>query len=171
MPRTIGFFIFPDFQLLDLTGPLAAFQLAGLVVSPAPYRWQILSLRGGPVRSTAGLEIATVAAGYRKGPATDSPLGLPFDADAAVAPELVHRYVTGDRATVLDLHVHRPTVRDVIDMNLEQLGLNDVGEEARATLTSLSLGSWDPQADEVAKRNAMLDWLGGGRLVPAACLV
>jgi transcriptional regulator GlxA family with amidase domain len=65
MPRTIGFFIFPDFQLLDLTGPLAAFQLAGLVVSPAPYRWQILSLRGGPVRSTAGLEIATVAAGNR----------------------------------------------------------------------------------------------------------
>ena len=65
MPRTIGFFIFPDFQLLDLTGPLAAFQLAGLAVSPAPYRWQILSLRGGPVRSTAGLEIATVAAGNR----------------------------------------------------------------------------------------------------------
>ena len=29
MVRTIGFLIFPDFQLLDAAGPIAAFEIAG----------------------------------------------------------------------------------------------------------------------------------------------
>jgi hypothetical protein len=99
--------------------------------------------------------IAAVGAGYRKGPAGDSPLGLPIDVDAEVAPELVRRYVTGDQAALLDLRVHRPTVRATVDMSIDQLGLGAAGETVRATLTSLTLGSWDPATDEVAKRNAI----------------
>ena len=29
MPRAIGFLVYPGFQLLDATGPIAAFEIAG----------------------------------------------------------------------------------------------------------------------------------------------
>lgn len=57
MSRNIAFFVFPDFQLLDLVGPLAAFQLAEFVVRPAPYRPLVISERGGRVTSTSGLDV------------------------------------------------------------------------------------------------------------------
>jgi transcriptional regulator GlxA family with amidase domain len=66
MTRNIGFFLFPGFQLLDLTGPLAAFQVAGFFARPAPYRWHVLSHDGGPVASTAGLEIAPTSPRIRR---------------------------------------------------------------------------------------------------------
>ena len=31
MPRRIAFLIFPDFQLLDAAGPIAAFEIAGRI--------------------------------------------------------------------------------------------------------------------------------------------
>ena len=62
MKRQIAFYIFPQFQLLDLTGPLTAFHMAGFVRQPAPYRLSVLSRRGGLIPSTAGLPIASVAA-------------------------------------------------------------------------------------------------------------
>lgn len=58
MARHIGFFVFPAFQILDLTGPLSAFQIAG----PA-YRLHVISAEGGLVASTTGLEVMTVQAG------------------------------------------------------------------------------------------------------------
>ncbi|MCF3947598.1 GlxA family transcriptional regulator [Acidiphilium sp. AL] len=59
MTRDIGFFIFPDFQILDLTGPLAAFQIAGMVAEAEHYRLHVLSQHGGGVTATAGLEVVT----------------------------------------------------------------------------------------------------------------
>ena len=109
--------------------------------------------------------IAAVGTGYRKGPAADPPIPIAFDVDAEVADALVDRYVDGDRPSELDRTVHRPSVRATVDMNVGQLGL-EAGETARATLTSLALGSWDPARDEVAKRNAIagfiVRWYGEG---------
>jgi hypothetical protein len=103
--------------------------------------------------------IAAVGAGYRKGPAADSPFGPSMDIDAEVAPELVHRFVAGDDGAILDRRMHRPQVRATVDMNLAQLGLGTTGETARATLTSLTLGSWDPGTDEVARRDALAGFI------------
>jgi hypothetical protein len=109
--------------------------------------------------------IATVGTGYREGPAADPPIPIAFDVDAEVADALVDRYVDGDRPSELDRTVHRPSVRATVDMNVDQLGL-EAGETARATLTSLALGAWDPARDEVAKRNAIagfiVRWYGEG---------
>ncbi|MGO4448935.1 GlxA family transcriptional regulator [Phyllobacterium sp. TAF24] len=58
MTRNIGFFIFPEFQILDLTGPLSAFQIAG-----PEYRLHVISADGGLVASTAALEVMTKRAG------------------------------------------------------------------------------------------------------------
>lgn len=59
MPRDIDFLIFPDFQLLDLSGPLVAFHTAGAALDAAPYRLRVLSATGGPVRSSAGVVVGT----------------------------------------------------------------------------------------------------------------
>jgi transcriptional regulator GlxA family with amidase domain len=64
MSRTIAFFVFPEFQLLDLVGPLTAFQMAGFVQEPLqgaePYLLRVLSDRGGRVASTAGLDVPSI---------------------------------------------------------------------------------------------------------------
>lgn len=59
MPRTIGFLVFPDFQILDLTGPLAVFELADREAGGGAYRLSVLSLSNGMVASSAGVEVAT----------------------------------------------------------------------------------------------------------------
>ena len=60
----INFFLFPNFQLLDLTGPLAVFQMAPWYHPGADYRVRYVSAFGGPVTSSVGLPIETeVAAG------------------------------------------------------------------------------------------------------------
>ena len=62
--RRIAFVIFPDFQLLDLTGPLAVFNSAARFLaqrgtrSDAAYPVLVLARSAGPVRSSAGLEVA-----------------------------------------------------------------------------------------------------------------
>jgi len=62
MRREIRFLVHPGFQLLDLSGPLAAFQVAGDLASGAPYRLRVVSRHGGAVRSSSGVEIITEAA-------------------------------------------------------------------------------------------------------------
>jgi transcriptional regulator GlxA family with amidase domain len=62
MARRIGFLIFPDFQILDLTGPLAAFQAADALGGGDRYRLTVMSREGGLVAGSAALEIATVPA-------------------------------------------------------------------------------------------------------------
>jgi transcriptional regulator GlxA family with amidase domain len=66
MRRTIGLFLFDDFQLLDACGPITSFEVAGRLAE-APYRLVLLSAAGGPVRSSAGVVIETVAANSRHG--------------------------------------------------------------------------------------------------------
>ena len=60
MPRAIGFLVYPGFQLLDATGPIAAFEIAGRL-SPGAYSLHFLSLRGGLVPSTSGMVVQTKA--------------------------------------------------------------------------------------------------------------
>ncbi|NDL62824.1 GlxA family transcriptional regulator [Acerihabitans arboris] len=58
----IGFFVFADFQLLDLTGPVTAFQIAGSLCEPAAYTLSVFSLSGGAIASSAGVTIDTLPA-------------------------------------------------------------------------------------------------------------
>lgn len=60
MTRTIGFLVYPDFQLLDATGPIATFEIAARF-SPGAYRLVFLSRDGGMVASSSGLAVATTA--------------------------------------------------------------------------------------------------------------
>jgi transcriptional regulator GlxA family with amidase domain len=63
MTRDIGFLVYPDFQILDLTGPLAAFQIAGRLSPEAPYGLPVVSRQGGLVASSSGLAVMTEAVG------------------------------------------------------------------------------------------------------------
>lgn len=53
MTRAIGVLIFPDFQLLDAAGPIAAFEIAARYV-PGAYRIRVLAKEAGPVESSSG---------------------------------------------------------------------------------------------------------------------
>lgn len=61
MLRSVGFFVYPGFDLLDLSGPLEAFRQAEHL-APDSYRLSVVSLEGGAVRSWTGLEVNTEAA-------------------------------------------------------------------------------------------------------------
>jgi transcriptional regulator GlxA family with amidase domain len=54
MTRRIGFVIYPGFQLLDATGPIAAFEIAGRQ-RPGSYRLEVIAPQAGPVASTSGV--------------------------------------------------------------------------------------------------------------------
>ena len=54
MRRSIGLLIFPDFQLLDAAGPIAAFEIAGRYV-PGTYDLTIMAAEPGTVRSSSGV--------------------------------------------------------------------------------------------------------------------
>lgn len=56
-PRTVGMLIFPDFQLLDAAGPIAAFEMPTRGMTPPPYQLTVYSLAGGPVRASCGVEM------------------------------------------------------------------------------------------------------------------
>lgn len=60
MPRTVGLFLFPDFQILDVVGPLTSFEVAERFVS-GTYTTVLLSAEGGAVRSSAGVPLDTLA--------------------------------------------------------------------------------------------------------------
>jgi len=55
--RRIAIVIFPGFQILDVTGPVAAFEIAGRF-RPDSYAFDILSADGGMVESSSGLPLA-----------------------------------------------------------------------------------------------------------------
>ena len=65
MPRDIAFLVFPEFQILDLTGPLAAFEMPTRTVTPTRYRLHVLSKLGGTIKSSSGLAVATERIGSR----------------------------------------------------------------------------------------------------------
>ena len=60
MVRTIGILIYPDFQILDASGPVAAFELAGRFAGSNAVL-QMLSVTGGLVRSSSGVAIDSAA--------------------------------------------------------------------------------------------------------------
>jgi transcriptional regulator GlxA family with amidase domain len=55
-PRRIAILVFPDFQILDATGPLAAFEVAGRH-SPGAYAVETVAAVAGPVASSSGLRV------------------------------------------------------------------------------------------------------------------
>jgi transcriptional regulator GlxA family with amidase domain len=61
--RRLVFVLFDDCLLLDFAGPLQAFELAceNAEAGRTPYVWQIVSLKGGPVRTSSGLEVMTTS--------------------------------------------------------------------------------------------------------------
>jgi transcriptional regulator GlxA family with amidase domain len=59
----IGFLVFPDFNILDLSGPLAALDVPRREVKPTPYRLTAFSEKGGPIVSSCGVSVNTVALG------------------------------------------------------------------------------------------------------------
>ncbi len=58
MTLVVTFLVFPRFQILDLTGPLAAFECASRFVDGA-YDVTVVSEFGGPVVSSSGLAVMT----------------------------------------------------------------------------------------------------------------
>ena len=60
MTRRIAFVIFPRFQLLDATGPIATFEIAGRF-RPDTYRLEVVAPQAGPVVSTAGVSVCAEA--------------------------------------------------------------------------------------------------------------
>jgi transcriptional regulator GlxA family with amidase domain len=61
-PRVVVFTTFGGMRVLDLTGPLDAFSFANDLAASSgapPYRLAIVSEAGGPLRTSAGLDIST----------------------------------------------------------------------------------------------------------------
>src|SRR5436309_2805967 len=55
MTRTIAIIIFPEFQLLDAAGPIAAFELAGREAPASPYRLRVMAAADGAIASSSGV--------------------------------------------------------------------------------------------------------------------
>jgi transcriptional regulator GlxA family with amidase domain len=61
-PRLVVFSAYEGMRILDLTGPLDAFALANDLHGsdgPAPYLLRVVSVHGGPVRTSSGLALVT----------------------------------------------------------------------------------------------------------------
>src|SRR5258706_15041072 len=56
----IGFLVFPGFNILDLAGPFAAFDIPRREVKPSPYRLTVFSESGGTVESAGGVSVNTL---------------------------------------------------------------------------------------------------------------
>ena len=56
MSRRIAVVVFPDFQILDATGPIAAFEIAGRI-SPGAYAIELVAAGGGEVASSSGVRM------------------------------------------------------------------------------------------------------------------
>ena len=54
MTRSLGVLVFPDFQILDASGPIAAFEIAGRM-SPGAYQIRLMAAEPGLVVSTSGV--------------------------------------------------------------------------------------------------------------------
>jgi len=61
VPRHIAFLVFPGFQLLDATGPMAAFEIAGRL-RPGSYALRAIAQRPGAVESSCGIPL--IARGF-----------------------------------------------------------------------------------------------------------
>ena len=62
MPRRIAFLVFPQFQILDATGPIAAFEIAERY-RPGTYTLRPVAATPGPVASSSGVSLHASAFG------------------------------------------------------------------------------------------------------------
>ena len=60
MPRRIAILVFPEFQILDATGPIGALECAS-AASPGAYQLDLVSAAGGEVASSSGVKLVTRA--------------------------------------------------------------------------------------------------------------
>ncbi len=60
MTKNIGIFLYKDFQLLDASGPITAFEIAARV-KPDAYRLALLSIEGGLMESSSGAAMNSVS--------------------------------------------------------------------------------------------------------------
>jgi transcriptional regulator GlxA family with amidase domain len=65
MPRRIAFLVFPQFQILDATGPIAAFEIAGRYC-PGAYTLRTVATQPGAVVSSSGATLHAAALGPAK---------------------------------------------------------------------------------------------------------
>lgn len=61
--HTVGFFVYPGHQILDLAGPFAAFETVAKVAGRPLYKLEVLSRSGGLVPGSGGVPVTTLAAG------------------------------------------------------------------------------------------------------------
>jgi transcriptional regulator GlxA family with amidase domain len=61
MAHRLGLLIFPDFQILDAAGPIAAFEIAGRHGGGA-YAIEVMATQSGAVRSSSGVEVTAARA-------------------------------------------------------------------------------------------------------------
>ncbi len=61
MTRQIGILVYPHFQLLDMSGPADAFQMANHASGRELYELNLVSQAGGLIKSAVGIEVATQA--------------------------------------------------------------------------------------------------------------
>ncbi|WP_246685128.1 GlxA family transcriptional regulator [Methylobacterium sp. WL69] len=61
MAQIVGFYVCSGHQILDLAGPIGAFDLAGHSAGQTLYQMQVLSRGGGLVSGSAGVSIETLA--------------------------------------------------------------------------------------------------------------
>jgi transcriptional regulator GlxA family with amidase domain len=59
MTREIALVVFPGFQIQDLSGPLAAFEIASNIAPGKPYICEVVSRTGGEIASSSGLGVVT----------------------------------------------------------------------------------------------------------------
>jgi transcriptional regulator GlxA family with amidase domain len=61
MLRHVAVLTFPNFQLLDATGPITAFEAAGHGTAPPAYRLRVIARTAGPVSSSSGVQLIAEA--------------------------------------------------------------------------------------------------------------
>lgn len=98
-PRAVAFVVFPGFQLLDVAGPIAAFEVASRIVRGA-YAISVVGANAGAIASSSGVSLAAERASHRRpihtvvvsgGLGTRSPLDPAITRFLARAPERVER--------------------------------------------------------------------------------
>lgn len=99
--RSVWLLVFPGFELLDLSGPLCAFNLATLAHG-ARYECSVVSVRGNLVNCSAGFSVMTKKASRSQPPDTLVVVGSPDD-DA----------LRGDPETLELIRASAPDVRRV----------------------------------------------------------
>jgi transcriptional regulator GlxA family with amidase domain len=62
MPRRVAFLIYPDFQLLDAAGPIAAFEVAERY-RPGSYSLRVVAAQPGLVASSSGVPLPALRFG------------------------------------------------------------------------------------------------------------